>query len=124
MTPRSLNSLLPGNGSVNISPTRKRTRNNRRVVFSVVTATLIATQRCSKRIFARANQQATIEEALFSVGAAPRPFNKDLVHLEWEQGESPVLAVGRIIEKRWQRRLHVCCSYSETVINPLPGYDS
>jgi hypothetical protein len=22
-----------------------------------------------------------------------------------------------------KRRLYVCCSYSETVINPLPGYD-
>jgi hypothetical protein len=24
---------------------------------------------------------------------------------------------------RYERRLYVCCSDSETVINPLPGYD-
>jgi hypothetical protein len=36
----------------------------------------------------------------------------------------------RIIEKRWKernwavkRRLYGCCSNSEIVINPLPGYD-
>jgi hypothetical protein len=35
-----------------------------------------------------------------------------------------------MIEKRWQERneavkrgIHVCCSDSETVINPLAGYD-
>jgi hypothetical protein len=35
-----------------------------------------------------------------------------------------------MIEKRWKernwavkRRFNMCCSNSETVINPLPGYD-
>jgi hypothetical protein len=50
------------------------------------------------------NQRATIEEAVFSVEAAPKLYNKDLRHLELELRESPELAVGRIIEKKWQER--------------------
>jgi hypothetical protein len=46
MTPESRNSLLLGNGSVNTFP-RKRTRNSRRAVFSVVRAALAAAQLCS-----------------------------------------------------------------------------
>jgi hypothetical protein len=39
----------------------------------------------------------------------------DEVSVAAENWESPELAVGRIIENKWQ--------YSEKVINPLPGYD-
>jgi hypothetical protein len=56
---------LLGNGSVNTFP-RKRKR----------------AQRCGKHISSAVNQRATIEEAVFSVGAAPRLYNKDLTHLE------------------------------------------
>jgi hypothetical protein len=45
------------------------------------------------------NKHATIEEAVFSVGAAPRLYNEDLCQLELELKESPELAVDRIIEK-------------------------
>jgi hypothetical protein len=44
--------------------------------------------------------------------------------------ESPELAVDRRIERKSKKRIRlckedfkVCCSYSETVMNPLPGYD-
>jgi hypothetical protein len=50
----------------------------------VVSAALVATQRYGKYIFATVNQQATIEEAVFSMGAAPRPYNEDLRQLELE----------------------------------------
>jgi hypothetical protein len=43
------------------------------------------------------NQHATIEEAVFSVGAAPRLYNEDLRQLELELGEPPELALGRIV---------------------------
>jgi hypothetical protein len=66
MTPESRNSSLLGNGSLNRFP-RKRMRNNRREMFSVVSAALIATQRCCKHVSAAVNQQATIEEAVFYV---------------------------------------------------------
>jgi hypothetical protein len=46
------------------------------------------------------NQHATTDEAVFSVGAAPRLYNEDLRQLELELRESPELAVGRIIEKK------------------------
>jgi hypothetical protein len=50
------------------------------------------------------SQHATIEEAVFSVGAAPRLYNEDLTQLELELSRVPELAVGRIIEKKWQER--------------------
>jgi hypothetical protein len=46
------------------------------------------------------NRHATIEEAVFSVGAASRPYNEDLGQVELELRESPELAVGRIIARK------------------------
>jgi hypothetical protein len=86
MTPESRNSSLLGNRSVNIFP-RKRKHNNRRAVFSAVCAEHVATQRCDKHIPAAVNQHATIEEAVFSVVAAPRLYN------EIELSRVPELAV-------------------------------
>jgi hypothetical protein len=65
-------------------------RSNRRAVFSVVKAALFATQRC---------QHATIEEAMYSVGAVPRLYNEDLRQQELELTESLELAVHRLIDK-------------------------
>jgi hypothetical protein len=53
-------------------------RNNRRAVFSVVSAALVAMQRCGKRISAEVNQHTTMEEGVFSVGATTRLYNEDL----------------------------------------------
>jgi hypothetical protein len=50
------------------------------------------------------NQQATTEETVFSVAAAPRLHNEDLRQLEIKLREPPELAVGRIIENKWQER--------------------
>jgi hypothetical protein len=50
------------------------------------------------------SQHATIEEAVYSVGAAPRLYNEDLRPVELELTEAPELAVGRLIEKKWQER--------------------
>jgi hypothetical protein len=52
-------------------------RNNKRAVFSVVRAELVATKRCGKHIFATVNQHATIEEAVYFLGAAQRLYNED-----------------------------------------------
>jgi hypothetical protein len=60
-------------------------------VFSVVKAEHIASQRCGKHISAALNQNATIKEAVFSVGAAPKLYNEDLTQLT-ELRESPQLA--------------------------------
>jgi hypothetical protein len=49
-------------------------------------------QRCSKHIFAAVNKHATIE-AVFSVGAALRLYNKELRQLELELSRVPELAV-------------------------------
>jgi hypothetical protein len=46
-----------------------------------------------KHISAAVNQHATIQEAVFSVGAAPRLYNKDLTQLELELSRVPGLAV-------------------------------
>jgi hypothetical protein len=62
-------------------------------VFSVVSAALVAVQRCGKHIYATVNQHRTIEEAVFSVGAAPRLYNEDLRQLELELSRVPELAV-------------------------------
>jgi hypothetical protein len=81
----------------------------------MVSAALAATHRCGKYISAAVNQHTTIEDAVFSVGAAPRLYKEDLRLLELELRsrigscsrelrESPELAVGRIIEKKWQER--------------------
>jgi hypothetical protein len=82
----SRNSSLLDNGLVNIFPW-KRTH-----------ATV--EERCFLwRISAAVNQYATIQEAVFSLGAAPRLYKEDLKKLKLELRESPELAVGRIIEK-------------------------
>jgi hypothetical protein len=59
-------------------------RNNRRAIFSVVSAALVATQQCCKHISAAVNEHAKIEEAVFSVGVAPMLYNEDLRQLELE----------------------------------------
>jgi hypothetical protein len=48
------------------------------------------------------NQHAIIEEVVFSVEASPRLYNEDLRQLEIELIESPELAVGRIIDNKWE----------------------
>jgi phage terminase Nu1 subunit (DNA packaging protein) len=78
--------------------------NNRITVFSVVGAALAATQRYDKHTCAAVNQQGTIEEAVFSLGVAPRIYNEDRRQLNLELRLSPELALGRIIEKKWQER--------------------
>jgi hypothetical protein len=69
---------LLANGSVN---TEANARNIIRVVFSVVIAELIATRRCGKHISAAVDQQATIEEAVFSMGSTSRLYNEDIRQL-------------------------------------------
>jgi hypothetical protein len=58
-------------------------------VFSVVSAVLVVMQQRAKHISAAVNQHATIEEAVFSVGAAPSLYNEDLRQLELEMREFP-----------------------------------
>jgi hypothetical protein len=53
----------------------------------------------SKHISAAVNQHSTIEEAVFSVGSAPRLYNEDLRQLR-----DTIERVRRIIEKKWQER--------------------
>jgi hypothetical protein len=67
-------------------------RNNTTTVLSVVRAARVATQRCGKHIYAAVHQHARIEEAVFSVGDAPRLYNDDLWQLQLELRESPELA--------------------------------
>jgi hypothetical protein len=67
MTPDIRNSSLLGNGSVHTFQ-RKRTRDNKSAVFSVVHAARVATQRCGKHTSATVKHHAIIEEVAFSVG--------------------------------------------------------
>jgi hypothetical protein len=60
----------------------------------------IATQSCGKHISAAVNQHATIEEAVFSMEAAPRLYNGNLQQLELELSRE--LSSAKISEKRWQ----------------------
>jgi hypothetical protein len=82
-------------------------------VFSVVRAARFAMQRCGKHISAGVNQHATIEEAVFSVGAGPSLYDEDFMQLEGQlriefrsrqlqkrMRESAVEG----IEKKWQER--------------------
>jgi hypothetical protein len=48
----------------------------------VVRASLVATQQYGKHISVAVNKHATIEEAVFSVGAIPRLYNEDLRQLK------------------------------------------
>jgi hypothetical protein len=60
-------------------PAEANARNNRRAVFSVNHTARVAKQRRGKHISAAVNQNSKIEEAVFSVGAAPRLYNEELV---------------------------------------------
>jgi hypothetical protein len=51
-------------------------------MFTVVNAPFVATQQCGEHISAAVNQHATKEEAVISVGAAPRLYNEDLTQLK------------------------------------------
>jgi hypothetical protein len=62
-------------------------------VFSVVRAVRVATLRFGKHISEAVNQYATIEEAVFSVGVAPRLYNEDLEQLELEFSRVPELSI-------------------------------
>jgi hypothetical protein len=126
MTPESLNSSLLGNGSVNTAA--EANANNRRAVFSMIRAALVAMQRCGKHLCS-VNQHATTEEAVFSVGAAPRLYNEDLRHVRGRiEGAS-----GDSSRRGWRREdivLPVKCSNKaykcaiNQVINPKPVYNS
>jgi hypothetical protein len=83
---------------------------------------------CSANTFPRQcpTMKLLLRDGVFC-GSARRLHNEDLRQLRYRI-ESPVLAVSRIIKKKWQERnqavqriRHICCSDSETVINPLPG---
>jgi hypothetical protein len=95
--------------------------------FPVTGATCVATQWCSKHIPAAVKQHATIGDEVLSVGAAPRLYNEDHSQLElelsvwschnnWEETATKYLGRAKI-------DFIVCCSDSETIIHPLPGYD-
>jgi hypothetical protein len=98
-------------------------------VSSVVCAARVATQRCGKRVSALVNQHATIEEEVFSVGAAPRLYTEDLTQLELELSRVSGVCSWRNNEEEMERKELGCakkiscvmCSYSETAMNPLPG---
>jgi hypothetical protein len=78
---------LPSNTRHNILA-ETNAGNNKRAAISVVSAVLVVRQRCSKPISAAVNQHATTEEAVFSVGAAPRLYSGDLKQLQLELSES------------------------------------
>jgi hypothetical protein len=59
----------------------------------VVDAACVAMQWCGKHISAAVNQHATIQEAVFFVGATARLHNADLTQLELELSRVPGLAV-------------------------------
>jgi hypothetical protein len=55
----------------------------------MVSAALVARQRCGKHMSAAVNQHATIEETVFSAGDAPKLYDEDLRQLELELREPP-----------------------------------
>jgi hypothetical protein len=57
----------------------------------VVRTVLVDTPQCRKQVCAAVNQHATIEEAVFSVGAAPRLYNE--ISRSWNENWAPELAV-------------------------------
>jgi hypothetical protein len=61
---------------------------------------------------------------VFSVGAAPRLCKQDLRQLELElsSGDGSWQNNGKKGIKQCKEDFIVCWSYSETVMNPLPGY--
>jgi hypothetical protein len=64
---------------------------------------------------------------MFSVGPSRGYVNDGLTQLELELSRVPELAIGRIMARKEIRLCKedflVCCSDSETVMIPLPGYD-
>jgi hypothetical protein len=59
-------------------------------------------QLCGKHISTAVNQHVTIEEAVFSVTAAPRLYNEDLIQLEQELSRVLEMAVAA---ENWESRL-------------------
>jgi hypothetical protein len=70
-------------------------------MFSVVSAALVATQRCGKYIFSAVNKQAPTEEAVLSVEAATRLYNEDLTQPELELNRVPEFQVSACL-RSWQ----------------------
>jgi hypothetical protein len=83
MTPESWNSSLLGNGSVNtfLWNGTHATIEEQCFLWSLP---CVATQRCRKHLSAALNQNATMEEAMFSVGATSRLYNKVFIWPELE----------------------------------------
>jgi hypothetical protein len=75
MTPESRSKYIAMQRLGKYIPAEVNARNNRRAVFPVVSAALVATQRCGKLISAAVNKHATIEEAVFCLRAAHRLYN-------------------------------------------------
>jgi hypothetical protein len=59
----------------------------------VVSVTLVVKQRCGKHISAAVSQNATMEDAVFSVGAATMLYNEDLRQLELKLSRVPEFQV-------------------------------
>jgi hypothetical protein len=78
MTPESQNSSLLGTGLVNTFPRKRSTIDQWRFLWSAPRSLL-----CSGAVNAPLHQwiNTTIEEAVFSMGPAPRLYNEDLTQL-------------------------------------------
>jgi hypothetical protein len=102
MEPESWGNSLLGNGLVNTFPWKQTCATVEKLCFLWLVPRSL---QCNGavNISAALNQHATIEETVVSVGSAPRPYNEDLRQLR-KRIKSPELAVGRIIEKKWQQR--------------------
>jgi hypothetical protein len=59
-------------------------------------------QRYGKHISAAVNPHATIEEAVFSVGAVPTLYNEDLTQLEGELSRVPEFQVSSCCLRSWE----------------------
>jgi hypothetical protein len=80
------------------------TRDNRRAVFSVRSVPKVCIN----------DKEGRLSQSSFGVPRQQLSHLKEsAVEGDWEESA----------RKAVQRRLHVCCSESESYINPLPGYD-